>query len=515
MKIGIDFGTTYTKISYLDLDGKIQLFSYPAPPTGQTFIPSAMAYCQGDPIPLLGAAARMALAGQKRSKVSFHETFKMLLPTLDPREWEQAGWSGKHTPQKVTRDFFRLLLLDADCSFKRGDRTIERMVVSVPEVWQRTKKNAGAGALRKIIGEELGMPLAFLKSEPVCAAAYYAHRTHQLNAETAPYNLLVCDVGGGTFDVALCRVENQRVSVLYFDGNGLSGLGQAGSLFDHQAIQIAYEAVEHKPLNPDHEQYARLLQEFEQVKMASHDEAARLIERFHAKSEMGDTVLYTFHAGDYELTLDQVKQAFEPVREGIETVLARVQAQARQLNQPVERLILIGGFARFPLVEAAIKKALAGQPSLQIDASLNSDERFYAVSYGAALIANDKILPVEYYPHTLGVKGYSTADFKEQFFPIAEAGKMPIGQSVPYWACTSGQLPISIRVEKKEGADLPVFFRQLGKGKEEVIAVDKSFYPTPGIYQIGLMVDESGLGTLIFEPQQAGAKTLIPLSHVI
>jgi len=211
-KIGIDFGTTYSKIAYLDEQGSLKLFRYPGPP-GKEYIPTAVAYrtVHNRQTVSVGEAARSDVLNHP--EVRFCENFKMLLPLEAPEQWRAHGWPAETSPEDVTQDYLHSLLHESQFSFERLYGSIENLVVSVPEVWQRAANNPGAEALRRIVTEALRLPLDHLRSEPVCAAAYYVYRYQQDACHTGrqAFNLLVCDIGGGTFDVALCRVSGQQI----------------------------------------------------------------------------------------------------------------------------------------------------------------------------------------------------------------------------------------------------------------------------------------------------------------
>src|SRR5690606_8584876 len=119
---------------------------------------------------------------------------------------------------------------------------IDGIVVSVPQAWMTRQPNhQGRPKLEKIIKEKLGLPMIQLISEPVAAAAYYSHWYN--NEYKTPFqgNILVCDMGGGTFDVTLCKLDENKVEVLGNDGNGIAELGKAGVYFDTKLLQLAYK----------------------------------------------------------------------------------------------------------------------------------------------------------------------------------------------------------------------------------------------------------------------------------
>ena len=157
----------------------------------------------------------------------------------------------------------------------------------MPEIWQRDIYNLGRERLQELIKKDLGLEkqLIQLVSEPIAAASYYAwemqRRAQEKNTNPFQGNLLVCDMGGGTFDVSLCRIySNNKIEVLYFDGEGDKGLESAGVAFDKNIVQIAYQKQFGEQIQENDSKFIRLLREFENVKI---DLSKQII--FHSNSE--------------------------------------------------------------------------------------------------------------------------------------------------------------------------------------------------------------------------------------
>lgn len=514
MKIGIDFGTTYTKIAYLDERGNLELFRYPGP-TGRNYIPTAVAYrWEGNQeIISIGEAARSDALNYEG--VLYAENFKMLLPIRDESGWRQHGWNLDRNPDEVTRDYFDQLLRAAEHSLKHflGSEP-ESIVVSVPELWQRTANNPGAEALRRILINDLRLPVDHLRSEPICAAAYFVHEYQRVERRfDRQFNLLVCDMGGGTFDVALCRVIGQKIEVLDFDGSGQQGLGSAGALFDHNAVKAALSEHGEKLSEPE---FTDLLRAFEDCKIQKHGEVSAILELDDPR--LADTVIYQFRR-KYRLTFAQVQECFKPIAQGISEVLKRIQNRAENKGLSIDRVVIVGGFGQFPLVQRAILQSLGIQDpnDVRFDTTLHREHRqFFAIAYGAALIANGLIEPVEYYPHTIEILvALRTPDgsYKETFLPILEAGKVPAGQERPHWA-HRGEERIVVSVISKRVQPLPVYIRLHGSGDRLRLNLPSEEYPDPGEYHVGITIDRSNMGVLIFQSKDGTKRREYRLGNV-
>lgn len=500
MRIGIDFGTTYTKISYVQ-DGRLHLFRFPGP-GGRDYIPTAVAYCRGrggkEEISVGEAALLDAI---NRPEARLATRFKLFLPIRDEAERKAKGWNLDRPPEEVTRDYFKQLLMESDFSFERTVGKIESIVVSVPEIWQRTANNPGAEALRRVLVDEMGLPVDHLRSEPVCAAAYYVYeyRRTEHRAEDRPFNLLVCDMGGGTFDVALCQVIGQRVEVLEFDGNSEGGWGLAGACFDHNLVRTVYRAIE--GCEPSEEILLELVHEFEQVKIKHHDEARELLELINITDPLvDDTPLdYYIIRRKYVPTLGQVRESFAPIAKGIKEVLERIRKRAERKGLSIDRVAIVGGFGQFPLVQRAILENLGirDETDVRFDPLLHTQNRqFYAIAYGAALVAAGLIQPVEYYPHTIGIFVFQREGgmLREKFLPIIEAGKVAAGQARPQFADKI------VKVPREATGSLPVGLQIEGTGEPIRFSLPLVRFPPPGNYRIGIQIDRSNMGILSFQP---------------
>src|SRR5262249_7165746 len=97
----------------------------------------------------------------------------------------------------------------------------------------------------------------------------------------------------------------------------------------------------------------------------------------------------------------------------ISEVLAQIKKEANAKNYPIDKVLLVGGFSRFPLVQQAVAEAFGedifeNRGLLDLD-TLTRDEMAFAVSYGACLVANDLIQVSEKYEHTISALTYNSS----------------------------------------------------------------------------------------------------------
>ena len=497
MKIGIDFGTTYTKIAYLDSEtNQLRLFCYPKGSTELPYIPTAVAYTEveGQQAYSIGKAARMQALHQKG--VTFCDNFKILLPYQERDYWLKRGWPvDAPEPQDVVGDYLRGLLCESSKSFERQVSPIELAVVSVPQSWQKQADNPGTETLQEVLKENFDFTLDHLQSEPVCAAAYCAIRYKDAEERNIPFNLLVCDVGGGTVDMALCEVQYPKIKVRLFGGS----TGWSGVAFDRRATEIMWESVHASPPETDNPEFLKLLRDFEEMKIHAENTYDKI--QINRSQNKLDAVIYTLDF-KYELSLRQVEKAFQPIKEDLLNVLTTMKNKADERGLEIDRIAIVGGFGQFPLVQETIRGFWnPDELSIKFDDLLGREQG--AIAMGAALIANGIIDPQEYYPHTILVQGLSRNMRTIIDIPLIKAGKMP-SESGPteYFARYEdhGEKVIcNIREEHIVG-HLPVFIQEMGVGEKLPCFLREESFPPPGRYYVGVRIDHrTNLTTLLFE----------------
>lgn len=435
-KIGLDFGTTNSIVSYLNDSGILEAFQYGGP-DGQKYIPSFIAYEDG--YTEIGVGARTTATSSPN--IESYGNFKMRLPLA---ESEFANYfESNRNPMGVTTDYLRELLVANEYSFREQQGKIAGLVVSVPEIWQRDIYNIGRERLQKLI-QDLDIPLIQLVSEPVAAASYYAwemqRRTQQQETEPFQGNLLVCDMGGGTFDVCLCNVRgDNKVEVLYFEGQGDKGLDSAGVAFDRRVVQQAYIKKHGFPLEENDPKFVRLLREFETVKISKHSKITNTLTNcLKTPNEFSEKVIYTFGDDGYIVTFSEIIEAFALICQGIQEVMQKIKIFIDTEKINIDKLFLVGGFSQFILVQKAIAEALGIEESdPRFDRKFNMEKSAYAISYGACLIANGLIDPTEKYVHTLGIildTINAEAEREERLIPIIKGGVVLDDLATPQFA---------------------------------------------------------------------------------
>lgn len=400
-KIGLDFGTTNSTLSYIDGSGNLETFRYPGP-AGTDYIPSCVAYTKNDKYIRIG---REALRVAANSDTEFYKNMKMVLPRPES-EYQSLDWNGSKNPENVIIDYLSKILLSdkrGDYSFKKEIGEIDSIVVSVPQAWlTRQPNHQGRPKLEKIIKDKMNLPLIQLVSEPVAAAAYYNYWYKKESGNSFNGNILVCDMGGGTFDVTLCKLSENKVEVLKNDGNGIFDIGRAGVYFDTKLLKISNqrEGIELDTNSPEFFEMYKKLQEYK-VDCADfitdNIKTAELHPSYSKKLPVIESPVISY--------MYEIEEAFSEVKKGIEKVLNRF---IENENIHIDKVLFVGGFNEFELTRQTIKNFLQSNREhisgdLEFVEEINSRMAAKAISFGATLIANEYIYVEELYPHTVGI----------------------------------------------------------------------------------------------------------------
>ncbi|MDQ3799323.1 MAG: Hsp70 family protein [Acidobacteriota bacterium] len=396
-KLGLDFGTTTSILSFIKKE-TLMPFYYGGETGGTPYVPTVVLYEETD-----------LLIGQFALEVESEEAvperyFKMRLPLAGADE------AGAKSAEDLTTDFIGELVkgtcprreqlgrgkVSKEAFIKAENAGVESLVIAIPHSWEEDKKAMARTRLRRAVSEHLGLPLTEFVSEPFAAAAFFSYCYKKRKNESFKGNLLVCDMGGGTFDVTLCRIGIDSVNLIAQAGSGgTDEFGIAGNYFDRTLIENRFGALEPGALSA-------LMKELDEEKKKK----AKLLERIISNPGLRQRAIYPLSYG-VNIYLDDLEKAFSGVRESMDEVLRKVVKEALEKNESLDKVVLVGGFAKFPLVQSAVRDFLNENgfqaDDLIDDDVLTSDEMAYAISYGACLIANGLVETAEKFRYTIGV----------------------------------------------------------------------------------------------------------------
>merc|ERR1711968_3289 len=238
-------------------------------------------------------------------------------------------------------------------------KEIKNAVVTVPAYFNDAQRQATKDA-----GAISGMKVQRIINEPTAAAIAYG-----LDNKGGEKNILVFDLGGGTFDVSLLTIDNGVFEVIATNGDTHLG----GEDFDRRILDYVlklFKKKSGKDASKDKKALAKLRREVERAKRAlSNTHQQRIeIEGFFDGADLSETVT---RAKFEELCMDLFKKTLGPVE--------KVLDDASLKKNQVDELVLVGGSTRIPKVQQLLQDYFNGK---EPNKGINPDE---AVAYGAAV----------------------------------------------------------------------------------------------------------------------------------
>ena len=368
--IGIDLGTTNSCVAVLEAGAPKVI---PNPEGGRT-TPSVVSFKKGEKI--VGDSA-------KRQAITNPDTvssIKRLMGTS--KKVELAG--KKYTPEEVSA---MILSYMKDYAEDYLGEKVTEAVITVPAYFNDAQRQATKNA-----GKIAGLDVKRIINEPTAAALAYG-----LEKEEGQ-TILVYDLGGGTFDVSILELGDGVFEVKSTNGNNKLG----GDDFDKKIID--YIVKEFKKENDiDLEDDKMAMQRLKEVAEKAKKDLSGMKETqisapFIAKDEDGEPVhldMTLTRAKFEDLIRDLVESTIEPVKKALK--------DAKMTKKDIDKVILVGGSTRIPMVYDLIKEELGQEPSREV----NPDE---VVACGAAIqggvIAGDvqDIVLLDVTPLSLGVE---------------------------------------------------------------------------------------------------------------
>jgi heat shock protein 5 len=369
--IGIDLGTTYSCVGVYK-HGKVEII---ANEQGNRITPSYVAWSdEGER--LIGDSAKnqatinpentvfdvKRLIGRKYSDKSVQADKKLFpykIVSKDDKPYVEVLIEGKprqFAPEEVSAMILSKMREIAETYL---GKEIRHAVVTVPAYFNDAQRQATKDA-----GTISGMSVQRIINEPTAAAIAYG-----LDKKGGEKNILVFDLGGGTFDVTLLTIDNGVFEVLATNGDTHLG----GEDFDQRVMQYFIKMLKKRDnvdITNDKRALQKLRREVERVKrtLSSQHQARLEIEGLMDGTDFSETLT---RARFEELNLDLFKKTLGPVQ--------KVMEDSDLSKSEVDEIVLVGGSTRIPKVQTLLKEYFDGkEPSRGV----NPDE---AVAYGAAV----------------------------------------------------------------------------------------------------------------------------------
>ena len=372
--IGIDLGTTYSCVGVMK-NGKVEII---ANDQGNRITPSYLAFTE-DGERLIGDAAKNQATSNPKNTVfdvkrligrdwsdktvqNDAKYFPFILQNKNNKpniQVETANGPKIMTPEEVSAAVLSKMKATAE---EYLGHEVTHAVVTVPAYFNDAQR-----AATKDAGTIAGLNIIRIINEPTAAAISYG-----LNEKSGDEkNVLVFDLGGGTFDVSLLTIAEGVFEVVATNGDTHLG----GEDFDQRIMEHFIKLIKKKTgkdIRSDDRAVQKLRREVEKAKRAlSTTHQTKLeVESLIDGQDFSETLT---RAKFEELNLDLFRSTMKPVKQ----VLEDGDMKAGEIDE----IILVGGSTRIPKIQQLVKEFFNGkEPSRGV----NPDE---AVAYGAAVQA--------------------------------------------------------------------------------------------------------------------------------
>jgi molecular chaperone DnaK len=429
MAIGIDLGTTYSVVAYLDAHGRPT--SIPNA-TGEIITPSVVLF--DDAGPVVGKEAVLASAMEP-------ERIAQCVKRDMGSKYYRKKVNGEFMPPEVVSSII-LKALKADADRKLG--AIKKAVITVPAYFDESRRRATIDS-----GRLAGLDVLDIINEPTAAAIAYGYQLGFLDPSgktkaDKSLRVLVYDLGGGTFDVTIVEIQGTSFKAVATDGDVALG----GKDWDEKLIEIAAEQFIHQHRedprqNPVSHQEMWLAAETCKKTLTERPKAAMFVNHLGTRMKV-------------EITREQFEDATAALLGRTRTTTEIVVRQAGLNWSAIDKVLLVGGSTRMPQVVRMLEE-LTGKPP---ERSVAVDE---AVAHGAALYASlliSKQQPTAGGPrfsvtninsHSLGIIGTdpATGRRKNQIL-IPKNTPLPTAVTKSFKTHKAGQKSVMVRVVEGE-----------------------------------------------------------------
>lgn len=352
---GIDLGTTYSAIAYVDEHGKPVI----VPNQESERITPSVVLFDGESV-IVGNTAK------ESAKVEPHKVVSRVKDNMGNPNWVAEVEGKTYKPEEIASFVLRKLVEDAAVALAL-DEPITDVVVTVPAYFGTEQREATA-----IAGQLAGLNVRAVLNEPTAAAIAFGLE------QSDDQVVLVYDLGGGTFDVTMIEIKDKLIRVICTGGDHRLG----GALWDEAVVvHLAEQFREQTGVESDPMDDAEVLNDlFLQAERGKKTLSQRDKAPFRVTHAGQQARVELDRPKFEELTQHLLDRTIELTREMLEEAVKKGYTK-------YDKILLVGGATRMPQVPARVAAEFGVEPE-----SFDPDE---AVAKGAALFGLKEALQDE------------------------------------------------------------------------------------------------------------------------
>jgi len=479
--VGIDLGTTNSEIA-IYRDGRPEVL---ADERDRIILPSVVG---------LSDSGEVLVGEEARNQYVLHpeRTIRSVKRRMGSDARLKLG-EREYSPQEISAIILSRL---KDSAQRRLGRPVRKAVITVPAYFSDAQRQATREA-----GEIAGLEVVRIINEPTAAALVYEAGQHQGK------RILVYDLGGGTFDVSVVRIEEGVVEVISSHGNNQLG----GDDFDQKIVTWLLDHLQRTKgvdVSGRPQAMARILRAAEAAKRRLSEQPFVRIEEEYLAEQEGQPVHLSV-----ELSREAYEEMITPYIEETLTAIHTALDSAGLTSSQVEEVILVGGSTRTPLIRRRLAEVFGNEPRGEVDPDL-------CVALGAAIqgaaMAGTKVsaVLVDVTPYTFGTSVLGEMDgelYPFCFVPIIRKNSpIPLRRSEVFFTVHENQRSVEVKVYQGEHRDA---LQNIKIGEFTIDGLSKAPAGNPVIFDLAL--DRDGILQVSAREKATGLERRITIDKAL